>query len=82
MIDSEIPNQLHEQPHICHIVEKIRITELLRSLISQCLFVLSRAFAIALYNRVLDHLALDTFEILKLISYFSPVATVNQASFN
>jgi len=61
MIDSEIPNQLHEQTHICHIVEKIGIAELLRSLISQSLLVLSRAFTIALYNRVLNHLALDAF---------------------
>lgn len=50
MIDRKIPNQLHEETHICHIVEKVRITELLRSLISKGLLVLTRAFTVALYN--------------------------------
>ena len=82
VIDRKIPNQLHEETHICHIVEKVRITELLRSLISKGLLVLTRAFTVALYNWVLDHLALDAFEILKLITHFSSVAKIYQSSFN
>lgn len=74
MIDSKISNQLHEKTHICHIVEKVRVTEFLRPLISQSLLVLSRAITIPLDNRVLDHLTLHTFEILQLITHFSSVA--------
>ena len=82
MIDSKISNQLHEKTHICHIVEKVRIAEFLRPLISQSLLVLSRAITIALDNRVLDHLTLHAFEILQLITHFSSVAKIYQSSFD
>jgi hypothetical protein len=71
-----------KQTHICHIVEKVRIAEFLRPLISQSLLVLSRAITIALDNRVLDHLTLHAFEILQLITHFSSVAKIYQSSFD
>ena len=82
MIDREIPDQLHEETHVSHVVEKVRVAELLRPLIAQGLLVLARALAVALDDGVLDHLALDAFEILELVAHFSPVAQVDQASLN
>lgn len=50
MIDREVSHQLHKETHISHVVEKVRVAELLGPLITQSLLVLARALAVSRNN--------------------------------
>lgn len=71
---------MHEETHIRHVIQEVRVAKLLGSLITQGLLVLTRAFTVARDNRVLNHFALHALEVLKLVAHLASVAEVDQAS--
>jgi len=80
--DSKVSHQLQEESDVSHVIQEIRVLELLRHLVANCLHIHSCTVAILADQTVLDHLALDAFEILKLVADDPSMKQLNQSPFN
>ena len=68
MLNGKVTHQLKEETHLCHVVEQVRVFELLWNLVPNGLRVHASAITIAADQTVLNHLTLDADKVLNLVS--------------
>lgn len=73
MISGKVSHQLNEQFDVSHVVQQVRVLKFLWLFKSNGLLELTSTFTISAYQGVVDHLALDTFQILDLIANYSSI---------
>lgn len=82
MVGCKVTKQLHEQLDVDQVVQQVLVLQLVRLNVSNSLLKSTGAITIPRNNGILNHLALQAYEVLYLVLDKSSIDKVDKSSFD
>jgi len=67
VVTSEVPDELHEELDVCHLVQEVLVSQFVWLLVADCLQIGTGAVAVLADDGVLHHVALFALQVLHLV---------------